>query len=215
MPMPLEAPDASADPVEAAKIRAEIERREKQWVEINDRYQDKARTGITAVAILVATSVLVIRQCLATLRPALEATTPSIFQLLFLGAAFCLAFTALLFFVVAIDDLDTMFNDFASKFENCLFDFYFFRRSANPRFFGLAILVFSVNLLVALENWLLGCLTLAVSFFIIYSHIFPVLKPHVTTDGSHLVKPGSEFRFQRMLIVTIPFLLYLCHWING
>lgn len=176
------------------------------WDTVNEKYQDKARTGMAAVAILVATSVVLIRQCLDTLAVVTASDTVSLFDAAAITAAFTGAFLSLLYFVAAIDDLDTVFNDFATKFENCLLDFYFFRRSANPRFIGLAILVFAVNLLVLAENRLLGCLTLTISFYIFYGHIFPLIVEEKVKTKS-LIKPGSDFRWQRLAVVVIPALL--------
>lgn len=187
---------------------------DEQCERVNDRFQDKARTGITSVAILVATSVMVIRQCLVALRPAFDSDPFSVFDVVLLASAFTCAFTALLYFVIAIDDLDSMFNDFSGSFENCLFDIYFFRRSGNPRFIGLALLVFSVNLLVALAHRDFGALTLAISFNIIYSHVYPVLEKFESAEGHTLVRPGKDFVAQRWFILVITYLFFLAIRLN-
>lgn len=171
--------------------------------EIDRRYETKAQSAISVVAILAAASVLILDKVFDALLnlPQLPPSARSAFHLALLIGAFASGMFAFVCFLLAVDDFDSIFNYWRKREENFVLDDFFYRRATTPRFAGLGALVLSVCLLFAFISEFLGLLGLGMGFGIFYRHLFPLFK-----DGQH---PSADAVAFRWILVLTPVLLGL------
>lgn len=153
--------------------------------EIENLSMEKAKTSITATAMLVGVSFLGIIQA----KTGLQALTTSCLsymsevcqwnEIVFLGLAFTSSL-ALVCFILSVDSLDCMFNEFKTDQIENKFRRYFYKTTIHPRYVGLVCLLSSIIFLNAATNTALGSTTIGVIIAIGYRHWFP--RPELASD---------------------------------
>lgn len=150
--------------------------------ELEKAFQEKARTTITATAMLVAASGVALTQVSQAYRdlqaqmlanPDLVPPLIHHWDVLLLSLAAMAAFIAVVCFILSVDALDVLFNRFDSRAHAHRLRFYFYMSTINPRYFGLLSLLSAAILLIGHADPLLGCAAIGLMVTIGYRHWFP------------------------------------------
>ncbi|PSJ16065.1 hypothetical protein [Nitrosomonas supralitoralis] len=192
-----------------------------QWTdadtEKNDKIEkefiEKAKTSITAMAMLVAVAFLVMVQAKAFYSDLISTTEGEYCEqitwyLTILGFAMMSSLIAFISFIVSVDALDCMFNGFENpELENRLRR-YFYKSTIHPRYLGLVFLLSSIIFLLAYINPLLGCIVIGLIITIGYRHWFPPVEllKNGWDDTAH---NSGGFWFRLFIFVSPPIILIL------
>ena len=158
--------------------------------EIEDVSLEKSKTSTSAIAMLVAASLVALAQARSGWEKLPETLCkPGLVtnQQLFLCqwhklVIFCLGMSAtlaLISFIVSADALDTMFNEFNCSGDannsqaNNNYRRYFYQSAINPRYLGLASLVTTIVFINSLINVVLGSISIGLTLAIGLRHWFP------------------------------------------
>ncbi len=133
--------------------------------------REKSRTSITMLAILVATSMLVIRQALVLLDDGAISEWTRVCAVMALGSGFL----AMVFLVVSVDTLDSVFNRFGARdsAESRAMADFFHIGSADSKYLGLALFFFAVIAFMAGRDPYLGALATGAVMAIGWHHWYP------------------------------------------
>jgi len=168
--------------------------------ELEKAFQEKARTTITATAMLVAASGVALTQVSQAYRdlqaqiqanPNLVPPLIHHWDVLLLSLAAMAAFIAVVCFILSVDALDVLFNRFDSRAHAHRLRFYFYMSTINPRYFGLLSLLSAAILLIGHADPLLGCAAIGLMVAIGYRHWFPpqdILERKVATGDPGFLK---------------------------
>ena len=141
--------------------------------DIEDISMEKAKTSITSIAMLVGVSFLGLVQAKSGLSQLIPGQEDFLWQeFIFILLGF-ISTIALVCFVISVDALDCMFNEFKSAQIDNKFRRYFYKSTIHPRYIGFVCLLTSVIFLNASSSVLLGSLTIAVIISVGYRHWFP------------------------------------------
>lgn len=146
--------------------------------EIEEISMEKAKTSITAIAMLVGVSFLGISQAKSGLIALNASGLPidsaeyiwqqySFYTLSFISTI------AIVCFVLSVDALDCMFNEFKTDKLDNKFRRYFYKSTIHPRYIGFVCLLTSIIFLNASSSVTLGSITIAIIIAIGYRHWFP------------------------------------------
>lgn len=190
----------------------------KHWTEqdnqensdIEELSMEKAKTSITAIAMLVGVSFLGIIQGKTGLTALYSVcgASPSeschwneiIFWSLTLFSSL-----ALVCFVLSVDALDCMFNEFKNSQAENKYRRYFYKSTIHPRYVGLVSLLTSIIFLNASINVILGSMTIGIIISIGYKHWFP--SSGLTADDWLETSGAPAFWMRFTPLVLLPLLI--------
>jgi hypothetical protein len=181
--------------------------------ELEKHFQEKARISITATAMLVAVSGVVLSQVNSTYLKFQSTLTeaPNSVDVYWSQAILALAtmcgFLAIACFIVAVDSLDGMFNHFASRKVSHTLRFHFYMNAINPRYMGLVSLLSASILLIGFSSPLLGCVAIGMLTTIGFQHWFPT--PDLLTSDPHRARYDARQRNTNVGF-TVAFLIAFC-----
>lgn len=167
---------------------------------------EKAKTSITAIAMLVAVSFLGMVQAKGFYFYLLTLTQGEHFDnitwyIAILGFAGFSSLSAFICFIISADALDCMFNEFETNKLDSRLRRYFYRSTTHPRYFGLVFLLTSIIFLLAFLNAILGCVAIGLVITIGYRHWFPPVN--ILDDGWDETAIHSGFLL-RVLFFLLP-----------
>jgi protein-S-isoprenylcysteine O-methyltransferase Ste14 len=122
-------------------------------------------------------------------------------QLIFIFLGF-ISTIALVCFVVSVDALDCMFNEFRSQHIDNKFRRYFYKSTIHPRYVGFVCLLTSIVFLNASSSVLLGTLTIGVIISVGYRHWFP--RAQLTEDSWKERSGVTGFWIRFLTLIAIP-----------
>lgn len=173
--------------------------------EIEELSMEKAKTSITATAMLVGVAFIGIIQAKNGFYGLIESHLSGeqlIWQQLILGSlAFCSSL-ALVCFIISVDALDCMFNEFKTEESENKFRRYLYKSTIQPRYVGLVCLLTSIIFLNASSSIVLGSLSIGLIISVGYKHWFP--SPKITSE--HWVESSGalSFWFRFIPLISIP-----------
>lgn len=181
----------------------------------NDRLEelakDKARSSITATAMLTSITVIIMIQVksfyLADVQDNRVLLSDDM-SLMLLLLTFACAFSSFIMFIISADALDSIFNEYSVR-ENRLHR-YHYRSTIYPRYFGMVFLITSICFLSAYINLLLGCLAFSLVFTIGYRHWFPpnnILVEQTEEWKKNEYKSINKYFWRRFLLFLSPIVL--------
>jgi len=173
--------------------------------EIEEISMEKAKTSITSIAMLVGVSFLGLVQAkigLSGLNSGEEEFLWKQFIFILLGFSSTIA---LVCFVISVDALDCMFNEFKNDQIDNKFRRYFYKSTIHPRYIGFVCLLTSVIFLNVSSSVLLGSLTIAVIISVGYRHWFPRSQLAEETWEERSGVPGFWARFIPLIAIPIAF----------
>lgn len=179
--------------------------------EIEAISMEKAKTSITAIAMLVGVSFLGIVQAKNGLN---TLTLPSsgyseelyIWGRFLFGSLSFFSSIALVCFILSVDALDCMFNEFKTNNIENKFRRYFYKSTIHPKYFGLVSLLTSVIFLNATAGVTLGSITIGMIISIGYRHWFP--RPELASDNWEEKSEVLGFWVRLITLVVIPVIVY-------
>lgn len=143
--------------------------------EIEKLSMEKAKTSITAMAMLVGVSFLGIVQSkhiASSLDLSGDQGTYAWGVFISTGLA-SLSSIALVCFILSVDALDSMFNEFKDEQIENKFRRYFYKSTIYPKYIGLVCLLSSIIFFNASTNLVLGTMTVGLIMTVGYRHWFP------------------------------------------
>ena len=213
-------------PFQVMTLRRLLRKTSAQWnetselrkTELEKAFQEKARTTITATAMLVAASGVALTQVSQAYRdlqaqmlanPDLVPPLIHHWDVLLLSLAAMAAFIAVVCFILSVDALDLLFNRFDSRAHAHRLRFYFYMSTINPRYFGLLSLLSAAILLIGHADPLLGCAAIGLMVAIGYRHWFPpqdILERKVTASDPGFFKLAATVAgfLLRVAVVLAP-----------
>ena len=157
------------------------------YKEFRESQHRKAQSTMIAIAIMIATSLILLGEIHnIALNSSLESV--STWQLFLLSVAAITALVSLICFIISVDAMDSLFNKFKTEEVARRLKMYFYKKTLNPKYFGLIFLLVSVVFIVAYYNLTLSCVVIGIFISIGYSHWFPyVTAPHVSKWESFML----------------------------
>ena len=140
---------------------------------IEDHFRDKARSAMQNLGMLMAIACLELAQISLISRSISNADG---WSKLTLGCASLASISALIMFLIATDSLDTIFNRFQTPSERHKLIDHFYRKSINPRYYGLTLIILSATMLIGSREPVLGAMAFGIIFSVGYSHWFPFIS---------------------------------------
>lgn len=172
--------------------------------EYEKNFHEKAHSTITAVAVLMAASILLLDQVNQIFLSIKVGTIQNDgWGELILSLSLFFSIASFIAFILSVDDLDSLFNKSKQQNENYLLDYYFYKRAINPKYYGFTFLMLGVVLLVGFYNLIYASTILGIIIFFIYPHLYPAFGK----DGS----PRGMYLLPRILLVGIPIFYALVH----
>jgi len=168
---------------------------------------EKAKTSITASAMLVGASLLGVVQAksglnsLAVIGSGYSNELYIWNKIIFAGLGF-FSSVALVCFILSVDALDCMFNEFKTDELENKFRRYFYKSTIHPKYFGLVSLLTSIIFLNASADLVLGSITIGIIISIGYRHWFP--RPQLASDDWEEVSGTLGFWARFIPLVSIP-----------
>ena len=139
----------------------------------SDLFYDKARSTVVTTSIMSAASLLLIAQGLGPLASLIDGGNSVRSWVVFALAASSLSgVTAFGCFLVSVDALDSIFNDFPKEL-NRYFVTHFYRLTVGPRYIGFVSLMTSLIFLFAARLPLVACSVIAVFVWAGHRYWFP------------------------------------------
>lgn len=185
--------------------------------EIEKGFQEKGRTSITAMAMLVAASLIELAQVngilirLDTVKNGVETLALDIWSASLLAVTAFAAFSALVCFLISADALDSLFNKFRSERLSHRLMHHFYTVNINPRYYGLVLLTTGAIFLIAFHSPLMGCMSIGVLISVGYRHWFPF--PDLISEEEPKLN-GAIGVLSRLGVLVVPPLLLLISKLN-
>lgn len=151
--------------------------------EVEHAYREKARTSITALAVMIAASLLVLAQANAIFLSPVERP---VLGDVFVAMSALAAFTAVACFFIATDALDSLFNRYRGGDMELRLVTYLYQITINPKYVGFCALTVSILFLVAFHSPTAAGYYAAIIVAIGYPYWFP---PRSTVDPE--LEPGA------------------------
>ncbi len=144
-------------------------------------FREKGKTTITTLAIIIAVSTLLTTRSFETSAQILAnwASNPQIWKISMLYIGMVLSSGAFVLLLVAIDAIDTSFNEFAND-DNRRIVAYFYKQSVFPKYFGLICIIFSFVFYVAAAAPEIASFVIALFFVAGYYYWFPNIYKDTT-----------------------------------
>jgi len=179
--------------------------------EIEETSMEKAKTSITAIAMLVGVSFLGIVQAKSGLTSLVMIGSEHSGELYTWSKIIfgCLGFfssVALVCFILSVDALDCMFNEFKTEALENKFRRYFYKSTIHPKYFGLVCLLTSIIFLNASASITLGSITIGIIISIGYRHWFP--RPQLASDDWEEISGTLGFWARFIPLVGIPLMAH-------
>ena len=114
----------------------------------------------------------------------------------------CFSLLAIVCFILAVDALDCMFNEFKTDAVENNIRKYFYTSTIHPRYIGLVSLLTSLIFLTGSINVTFGSLCIAMILSIGYRHWFPDNK--IIENNFVSVKSGVSFWFRFFVLIAVP-----------
>lgn len=181
--------------------------------DFGESFRAKAEKTISATAMLVATSGVVLGRAadsyhnweIANPKP------PGYWQPGLCIVALLSGFTALVCFVLSVDSLDAVANNFATRSLTTRLRAHFYMSTINPRYFGFVLLLSSIVAMFAVKNALLGCAALTIIVGVGYTHWFPPVDVLTNAigreDRSKAARRGVAVFVGRSFALALPMIL--------
>lgn len=188
----------------------------KHWTaedsKIGEAFMEKAKTSITAIAMLVAVAFLGMMQTKDLYFDLIALTKGERYQqttwyLMILGFAASCSLIAFICFVISADALDGMFNEFEDKKLDNRIRRYLYKTTIHPRYFGLVFLISSIIFLMAYIHSILGSIVIGLIITIGYRHWFP--KAELIEDDLNEMPVHCGFTLRLFFFLTPPILVSL------
>jgi hypothetical protein len=161
--------------------------------------REKGRVTITSLAIIVAASTLLTTKVIESLLKLMQQETNRdadyYWSLVILYMSLCFAVAAFILLIIAVDQIDTTFNEFA--IDKLKIVRYFYIESLHPKYFGLMCIVCSFVLYISFISAEVAAFAIALFACLGYNHLFP----NIYSD-SH-----KRFRFLYLIPIFIPLIL--------
>jgi hypothetical protein len=168
------------------------------------KFKEKSTSSMTNLGMLIGAAALELGQISVVSHWHDDTGTWARFTL---GVGAVSAITALIFFIVAADSLDSLFNHFRSDDDRHILIRYFYIRSVNPRYVGLMSLLVAATMLIADVSPRVGAISVAIITFAGYPHWFP---SQVSPEA--VVAPYKGLRsFLTLVLIIVPLLPRLLH----
>lgn len=180
----------------------------KSWSEEAEEFSmDKAKQSMTAIAVLLTVSFLQMVQTKDFYyRIAEEQHVLHTWDVTILTMALLCSLGAFINFIISLDSLDCMFNDFSEQ--HIKLRRYFYRSTINPRYFGLVFLITALILLIAHVNLLLGNISIAIVITIGFRYWFPSNILLTNDWKDKFIHSGFWFRLISLCIPPLLLTLY-------
>lgn len=174
---------------------------------IEEFSMDKAKQSMTAMTVLCTISFLQMVQIKEFYyRIAGEQHALHTWDVTILTMALLCSLGAFINFIISLDSLDCMFNDFSEH--HMEFRRYFYRSTINPRYFGLVFLITALILLIAHVNLLFGNISIAIVISIGYRYWFPSNILLTNEWNDKFIHSGFWFRLISLCIPPLLLTLY-------
>jgi|AntDeeMetagen285_2_1112576.scaffolds.fasta_scaffold02023_2 protein-S-isoprenylcysteine O-methyltransferase Ste14 len=161
-------------------------------------YREKARAGMTAVAIMIAGSLILLVQTnhYLLLREDLL-SLPFVWESVFLTLSALSSFIAFVSFLLSVDALESMFNRYLTEKIELTMVRNFYRFTLNPKYMGLIFLILGITSFAAIHSGLIASIMLWITMSVGYHHWFP----HYATVDNDFMDKNDEI--DRSLIRSI------------
>lgn len=197
----------------ANEWRCESDEREGNNPNFAVNTRDKARASMTMLALLTASSALLMTQSLTYIKsnsPSLPAAgLLDIWQPMLLYASTATSAIALICFIIAVDSLDVLFNHFggaSSRTDNHMVRFFYLSKR-DARYYGIMFFLWAACLFSGSFNPLFGALVVGIVIFVGWSHWFPYPPLLATSKENNIDPPANLFEISlRFGIMVLPVL---------
>ncbi|MGR9088268.1 MAG: hypothetical protein ACU841_14530 [Gammaproteobacteria bacterium] len=180
----------------------------KSWGEEAEEFSmDKAKQSMTAIAVLITVSFLQMVQTKEFYyRIAEEQHALHSWDVTILTMTLLCSLGAFINFIVSLDSLDCMFNDFSEQHGKLRR--YFYRSTINPRYFGLVFLITALILLISHVDLLLGSIAIAIVITIGYGYWFPSNSLLTNDWNDRLIHSGFWIRLSSLCMPPLLLTLF-------
>lgn len=134
--------------------------------------KEKASASITSTAILIAASALILNLT-NTIYLEYQDSEANTWIMTFLTATAIFSMTAFFLLLVAVDSLETIFNQFKDPAKNATLKNAYYISSTNPKYYGKISLLIALIMIVSSIVPALGAFGVAAIFMAGYDHWFP------------------------------------------
>lgn len=172
---------------------------------IEELSMEKAKTSITATAMLVGVAFVGILQAKNGFYGLVESQLSNeqlIWQQLILASLAFSSSLALVCFIISVDALDCMFNEFKTKQLENKFRRYLYKSTIQPRYVGLVCLLTSIIFLNASSSIVLGSMSIGLIISVGYKHWFPC--PKITSEQWTETPNILNFWLRFIVLVSTP-----------
>ena len=178
--------------------------------EVEGYFQDKARSSLQSMGMLLAVATLELGQInlmqhWVSEKIASNPAAEDAWDDWTLGAATLCAMSSFIMFVVSTDSLDSLFNRFQGIEDRHKLIDYFYRNSINPRYFGLVLLLLGATMIIAHRDPLLGATSIGLIFFFGYRVWFPTIVDEGDFGHGRILKISNV---TKLLFFLVPLVMH-------
>ncbi len=176
--------------------------------DLEDSFRKKADTSMKVLAILIAVTVLIMKEVSSVLVNS-ECLTFEVLMLYMSGFSSLVAFIC---FVISVDALDIVFNKFRTELDRRIIIYHYYQSTINPRYFGLIGMMLGVIFLASYYSPLAGSLAIGITLFVGYFHWFPEIRPYSEKNKE---VTNSWPRVFLWLVMIAPLIIFIINKIGS